>query len=89
MQIRAGQGELNYIVHMTARESPPGFRRPIMLQFPSSPLYPSLRPRLRPARLLALLALAALAGCAQPVGQCEGGLDGLSSLSNVAVQNPC
>ncbi len=85
MQIRVGQGKLNYIVYMTARESPPGFRRPIMLQFPSSPLCPHLRP----ARLLALLALAALAGCAQPVGQCEGGLDGLSSLSNVAVQNPC
>ena len=38
---------------------------------------------------LAVLALAALSGCTKPVGQCEGGVSDLSTLSSVTVQNPC
>lgn len=44
------------------------------------------------ATLLAALALAALAGCTameKSVGQCEGGVSDLSTLSSVTVQNPC
>ncbi|PYF08609.1 hypothetical protein C8J30_11225 [Rhodobacter viridis] len=38
---------------------------------------------------LAALALAALSGCTQPPGKCEGGVSDLSTLSSVTVQNPC
>lgn len=47
------------------------------------------RPISKPLTLLAALALALLAGCTQPVGQCEGGLEDLSTMPSVTVQNPC
>ncbi|SOB92916.1 hypothetical protein [Rhodobacter maris] len=42
-----------------------------------------------PITLTALLLCAALAGCAKPVTQCEGGVEDLSTMSSVVVDNPC
>ncbi|MGD9919381.1 MAG: hypothetical protein AB7U46_15315 [Paenirhodobacter sp.] len=39
--------------------------------------------------VLALAAVLALSACENKVGQCEGGVDDISTLSNVAPQNPC
>jgi len=39
--------------------------------------------------MLAILAVAAVAGCTQPPAKCEGGVSDLSTLSSVTVQNPC
>ncbi|WP_223639787.1 hypothetical protein [Rhodobacter sp. TJ_12] len=38
---------------------------------------------------LAACFCAGLAGCTEPVAQCEGGVEDLSTLSNVVVENPC
>jgi hypothetical protein len=45
--------------------------------------------RKAPLALVAVLALAALAGCTQPLAKCEGGVSDLSTLSSVTAQNPC
>lgn len=39
--------------------------------------------------LFAVLALAACTRLQQDIGQCEGGVEDLSTLATVAVQNPC
>ncbi|MFD2173664.1 hypothetical protein [Rhodobacter lacus] len=50
----------------------------------SRPFTPAL-----PITLTALLLCVTLAGCAEKIGQCEGGVDDLSTMSNVVVDNPC
>lgn len=39
--------------------------------------------------LLAVLALAACTQLQQDIGQCEGGVEDLSTLATVTAQNPC
>lgn len=43
----------------------------------------------RPVTLFAMLAFCALAACAQSFGQCDEGVNDLSNMPNVTVQNPC
>lgn len=43
----------------------------------------------KPLAFLAVLALAACTQLQQDIGQCEGGVEDLSTLATVAGQNPC